>query len=244
MDSKIFLARIEDTLTICNRSEKPKFLGFVSNEEAVLADKFLQNKNSKYRMFGGFDMAQRVVIGCFPDWMDDAHFPITALTFTFRKNDTLHHRDFLGALMSLGIARETVGDILVENGRAVVFVLDDIKDFILNNVSKIGRTGVTVSEGFSSPLPETDKLVEKTDTIASARLDCIVSSLALVSRNIANELISNGFVSVNSVVCQKSTKTACEGDIITVRGKGKFIISSLSGRTKKDRIILEFKKYS
>ncbi len=244
MDSKIFLARIEDTLTICNRSEKPKFLGFISQEEAVLADKFLQNKNAKYRLFGGFDSAQRVVIGCLPDWMDDVDFPITALTFTFRKTDLLRHRDFLGALMSLGIARETVGDILVENGRAVVFVLDDIKDFILNNVSKIGRTGVTVSEGFSSPLPEIDKLVEKTDTIASARLDCIVSSLALISRNTANELILNGFVSVNSVVCQKSTKTVCEGDIITVRGKGKFIISSLAGRTKKDRIILEFKKYS
>lgn len=244
MDSKLFLARIEDTLTICERSGKPKFLGFISAEEAVLAKRLLDNKNANYQFFGGFDMAQRVIIGCLPDWAENVDFPLTALTVTYRKTDVLCHRDFLGALMSLGITRETVGDILVEDGRAVVFISIEVKDFILNNLSKIGRTGVEIKEGFSLPLPQTDTLIEKTDTVASSRLDCILSSLSMVSRNTANQLILSGLVSVNSQVCQKATKTILEGDIVTVRGKGKYVITSLSGRTKKDRIILEFKKYS
>ena len=100
-----------------------------------------------------------------------------------------------------------------------------------------------LSEGFFEPLPETSKMVETSDTIASSRLDCVVSVLASVSRGRSCELIENGFVSINSVVCEKTPKLVESGDIITVRGKGKFVITSLSGRTKKQRTVLEFKKY-
>ena len=66
----------------------------------------------------------------------------------------LSHRDILGSLMALGIKRETVGDILIEEGRAVVFVCGDVKEYILNQVEKIGRVGVDMTEGCSFPLPE------------------------------------------------------------------------------------------
>ncbi len=243
METELLIARISDTAEICERTNKPKFFGFLSPEQTVLAQKFLENRNVSYRFFGGFEGAQRVLLGCFPDWAEDFSFPITAITFTFRKTDILSHRDFLGSLMALGLKREAVGDILVENGRAVVFLTNEIKDFVLSEVSKIGRTGVTLSEGYLLPLPETNKLIEVTDTVASNRLDCVVSSVASVSRGVANELIEQGLVSVNSVVCQKSTKLVSEGDILTVRGKGKFTVCSLSGKTKKQRTVLVFKKY-
>lgn len=243
METELLIARISDTIEICERTNKPKFLGFLSLEQTVLAQRFLENQGVSYSFFGGFDSAQRVMLGCFPDWVEDFSFPITAITFSFRKSDILSHRDFLGSLMALGLKREAVGDILVENGRAVVFLTTEIKEYVLNQISKIGRTGVTLSEGYSSPLPESNKMVEVTDTIASNRLDCVVSSVASVSRGVANELIEQGFVSVNSVVCQKATKLVNEGDVLTVRGKGKFTVCSLSGKTKKQRTVLVFKKY-
>ena len=180
---------------------------------------------------------------CFPAWAEDVYFPLCAVTLTYRKSDTLSHRDFLGSLMALGIKRETVGDILAEEGRAVVFLTIEVKNFVLTQIKKIGRVGVTLTEGFCEPLPQSDKLAEFKDTVASNRLDCVVSSLCSVSRGNAAELIENGFVSVNSVVTEKATKLITDGDIITVRGKGKFIITSLSAKTKKQRTVLEYKKY-
>ncbi len=243
MESQILIARIDDTVQICERTNKPKFLGFLSEEQTVLAQKFLENRNVNFAFFGGFDLAHRVMLGCFPDWVEEFSFPVCAVTFSFRKTDSLSHRDFLGSLMALGIKRETVGDILVEDGRAVVFLSDDVKKFVLTQISKIGRVGVTLSEGFCEPLPQANKMVDATDTVASNRLDCIVSVLASVSRGKACEIIENGFVTVNSVICEKITKFIESGDIISIRGKGKFVITSLLGKTKKQRTVLEFKKY-
>ena len=243
MESELLIGRINDTAEICLRTDKFKFLGFLSQEQSVLANSILKNRNVNYKLYGGYENAQRVMLGCFPDWAEDFVFPITAVTFSYRPEYKLTHRDFLGSLMALGITRESVGDILVEDGRAVVFLTNEVKEFVLNQITKIGRVGVDIEEGFVEPLPISQKLAEFSDTIASVRLDCVVSALADVSRNKACELIENGFVSVNSVVCEKITKEIHGDDILTVRGKGKFIICSLGARTKKQRIILVYKKY-
>ncbi len=243
MDSKLLLARVQDTLDAALRSGKPRFLGFLSNEELVLATRFLDNQNARYLINGGFETAERTFICCLPDWADETDFPITAVTFTFRKNDILRHRDFLGSLMALGIKREAVGDILIESGRSVVFLTEEICDFVLKNISKIGKVGVIAKNGFELPLPQKDDLLEKTVTISSCRLDCVVSAVAGISRNTATEFINNGFVCVNSVVCEKVTKQVLENDILSVRTKGKFQISSLAEKTKKQRIILVYKTY-
>lgn len=243
MESEIFIARISDTYDISQKTSKPKFFGFLSREQAALAQKLLENRNAKYRLFGGYDDGERVMLGCLPDWCVEAEFPITAVTFTYREVDELRHRDFLGALMALGITRESVGDILVEKGRTVAFFKDEVVPFVLSNVDKIGRVGVTVNIGFSSPLPQGDTLALLSATVSSLRLDCVVSAVANLSRGKANELIEEGLVSVNSVVCEKSTKQIASGDALTVRGKGKFIISNTCQKTRKDKTVLEFKKY-
>lgn len=243
MESELFVARVGDTADICERTGRPKYMGFLSAEQCVLAYRLLSKRTVDFALFGGYDNAERQVLGCFPDWMGEKGFPVDAITFTYRKSDILHHKDFLGSLMALGIKRETVGDILTEEGRAVVFVLDEITDYILTEVGKIGRIGVTAQKGFSEPLPQKNSLKEFTETVASLRLDCVVSAIAGISRAVATEKINDGFVSVNSVTAQKNTKFVADGDIITVRGSGKFIIDTTSDRTKKDRIILKYKKY-
>ncbi len=243
MESDILTARIFDTADICDRNNIPKYLGFLSIEESVLAEHLLSKRNISFSLYGGFSDATRKMLGCFPEWMSEYTFPITPLTFIFREEDTLSHRDFLGSLMGLGIKRETVGDILVEKGRAVVFVIDEIADYILNEIKKIGRTGVKISKGYNGNLPKGDSLQDFSVTISSQRIDCVVSALGSFSRNTACEKIAFGLVSINSVVCEKTTKTVSQGDVVTIRGKGKFIIDSISDKTRKDRIVLRYKKY-
>lgn len=83
-------------------------------------------------------------------------FPVASLTLTFRRQDTLSHRDFLGALMALGIERETLGDILVEEGRAVLFLKEEMVSFVEQNLEKVGSTGVGIERGFAEPLARPD----------------------------------------------------------------------------------------
>lgn len=243
MESSLLFARIDDTAEICRRTNKCKYLGFLSREQAVAVKTYLEKRDVRFNLFGGYEDAQRVMLGCFPDWAQGDEFPITAVTLKYRKIDNISHRDVLGSLMGLGINRESVGDILIEEGRAVVFLTEDIVNFVLSQLEKVGRTGVTVSLGFEGYLPEGDKLTELSTTVASERLDCVVSALAGISRGIAVEKIIGGLVSVNSFINEKITYSVSAGDIITVRGKGKFIVSSLDGRTRKNRVILNYKKY-
>lgn len=241
MEINLLPARIGDLKQLCEKTKSPKFIGFLTADEVAVAVK--QLKYDRYDIFGGYYGAERVVLGVLPDWCETPHFPITAITFTYRTCDTLTHRDFLGALMSLGITRETVGDILIEPGRAVAFVLNDISKFIFTEISKIGNVGVTLAEGFAEPLPQLGKKQSFVVTVASMRLDCVVASLCGISRKEASEKISDGCVSVNSICTEKATQNVVAGSKITVRKKGKFEITACDEHSKKGRIILKYDKY-
>ena len=243
MEQKLLTARINNTADILLKTSVPKFLGFLSIEEAVLAERILSHRNVRYSFFGGYDGADRVVLACLPEWAEDVNFPIVPITFTFKKEYTLSHRDFLGLLMSLGIKRETIGDILTEESRAVIFVLEEIADYILNQVEKVGKVGVTLQKGFASPLPLKNTLEEFSVTVSSMRLDCVVAALCNFSRSDSAEKIELGLVNVNSEVIQKTTKTVFNGDVVSVRGKGKYIIISGEEKTRKNRLVLKYKKY-
>lgn len=242
MDSKLLIARIDDLKQICNKTNSPKFIGFLTSQEAAVAvNRF--DFGERYCLLGGYDAADRVMLGVLPDWCNEPIFPLKAVTFTYRECDTLSHRDFLGALMALGITRESVGDILVEKGRAVVFVLDDILRFVLTQLSKVGNVGVTVTEGFTEPLPQASKKQSLSTTVASTRIDCVVSAVCNISRGQATQKISDGFVSINSLCVTKPTVNVKPEDKITIRQKGKFEITSCDGYSKSGRIILKYDKY-
>jgi RNA-binding protein YlmH len=243
MESELLLARVSDVLEQSVISNKRKFLGFLSLEESVLVKNFLEKRNAHFCLYGGYQDSQRKMLCCYPEWLENPNFPITALSFKYRNDAELKHRDFLGSLMALGIKRETVGDILIENGRAVAFLKNEVVDFVTQNIQKVGNTGVVIEKGFTSPLPVADVLVESSVTVASCRLDCVVSALGSCSRNTACELIESGMVAVNSEIVQKTTKIINDGDVLSIRHKGKFEIISTLKRTKKDRLVLCFKRY-
>ena len=162
----------------------------------------------------------------------------------------LTHRDYLGSLLALGLDREVTGDILVRGpdaktgGGADIIVETGVAEFIELNYGKAGRTNLTVE---ILPIGALDtglvSIVEKRDTVASLRLDNIVSSAFAVSRAKAAEAIRRGIVSVNSVECLKVDQIVEEGDRVTLRGKGKIALAEVGGRSRKDRIIVTFNLY-
>lgn len=248
-DNALLLAMIDDAMNAAALKNCPKFCGFLSDIEVSavktyvgpqkFCDKF--RGEAKYCFFGGYDGAERLFFAALPDWAessDDVQFPITAVKFTHKIDFTLAHKDYLGALMSLGIERDRVGDIIVSDGGAIVFLHDSIADYAVSQIDKIGKVGVK-SEIIS---PENvlieQKFSEISGSIASARLDCVVSSLARCARGAANELIAAKTVFVNGIECTDNSKRVSDGDVITIRRKGKFIIDSLGDKTKKGRTVL------
>lgn len=241
-DLKLFNSKLDDAVYLCEKRHSPYFFSFLTEEEQAYAEQHLNSVHfTNYSFFGGSDTSERRVLGLFYDEQTD--FPVDAILFTFRKTDKLTHRDFLGSLMSLGIERETVGDILVGDGRAVVFVKSEIKEYIMSQISKVGKVGVTLSDADGSALPQGRGVEEKEYTVSSMRLDNIVSAVSGLSREKAKNLILSGSVSVNHLPCQKISCNTEQGDKLTIRGKGKFEISGVLGKTKKHRIRISIIHY-
>lgn len=234
-DDNLFLAKLDDAVFLCQKRAKPYFLSFLSERKQVLAEQHLKLHGfDNFVFFGGYDGAERKVLGLFP--YESEVFPVKALEFCFRKTDKLTHRDFLGALMSLGIERETVGDILVEDGRCVVFLKSEISDYVASQIFKIGNTGVKVRTANTDTLPKGRGFEEKDYTVSSLRLDAVVAVVTGRSREKTKNCILSGNVSRNFVCCQNVSQIMSEKDVFTIRGKGKFVLNGVLGETKKHRI--------
>lgn len=140
-------ARVKDAFESAARY-RAKFIGFMDLHEASLAQKIANSLKKvydgcNYDIYGGYDGAERVFIGVFPPWSecDRQQFPIAAVAVKWRFS-TLSHRDFLGALLGLGIVRNKVGDIIVGSYESTVFVDKSVADFVMQNLRKVGSAGV------------------------------------------------------------------------------------------------------
>lgn len=179
-----------------------------------------------------------------------AHFKIEDLNpeITFFKIDgsnkfkNLQHKDFLGSIMSLGLKREALGDILVKNNIAYCISSNDIFNIIKNNLNQINTIPVKIDVTDSEIIPELE-FKEFTDTVVSFRLDSIIASISNLSRNISVNLIESGDVLVNYNVEKSKSKVIEIGSIITIRKKGKFIIDRCLGENKKGKFKILIKQY-
>lgn len=237
-------ARIEDAIR--RSSKRACFVGFLDERETALAREIVNRERFSNGLFwGGFEDGERVVFGAFPEYQepDPEAFPIVGITVSFRSQDTLTHRDFLGAFLAAGVRRETIGDILVEPGRAVLFVRQETAGFLLSQISRIGRVGVRLSEGIQLPLPAGMGFAEFQGVIASPRLDCVTAAATGLSREKAAKLISAGLVTVNHCPQESLSLMIQEGDRLSVRGKGRFIIDRLGPVTKKGRLAIAGRRH-
>ena len=239
---RLFVSKIDDGIYLCEKRRRPYFFSFMTEREQALAENHLRSAGfSSYSFFGGYESAERKVLGLFP--FDEEPFPICGVEFSFRKSDKLGHRDFLGALMSLGVERETVGDILVEDGRCVVFLKEEIKDYVTSQIFKIGNVGVKISDADFSSLPKGRGFEEKDYTVSSLRLDAVVAAVTGLSREKTKNLILSGSVALNHMDCQNISQSVSERDTLTVRGRGKFVINGVLGETKKHRLRISIIHY-
>ncbi len=235
-------ARIEDAVSLCERRCMPVFYGFLDEAEQQAVRRMLGSFDAAcVSFYGGFDEAERRIFGCFPAYMppEEAAFPLVRLVLCYRtQTKPLTHRDFLGTLLSLGLKRETVGDILCGDGLAVVFLREEIASFVREQLTKVGGVGVKITDDYTGPLPAAHTYRPLQDTVASARLDAVVKALTRCSREQAAQMIVGGFVSLNHTVTEDVSRRVDAPCTVSVRGMGRFLVDELGPPTKKGRLYL------
>lgn len=172
-------------------------------------------------------------------------FPVKVLSIKNKsKFKALKHKDYLGAIMSLGIKREKLGDIVLSGEGCCFPVCSDISDYMFINLNTIGNNPCSfqVLDASIAVIP-TASYEEKVIIISSLRMDCIVSSICNVSRAVAVEMIDSGKVLLDYTEVKSKEKKVSPESVITVRGYGKFKVGEEIGTTQKDRIRLLIKKY-
>ena len=245
-DEKILAAHICDLIFKCRNKYYAGFSAFLDERQIVVSEAVLKKEGfGNYLLYGGYDVAARKMLGVFPefDTPDCAAFPIKTLEMRYRNNDKLSHRDFLGAIMACGVARNMVGDIVVNDGCTDVFVCESVGGMLCADIKKIGSVGVKIIENPNHEIIPALKFEEICGTVSSMRADCIAALAFRLSRGQVAELIKSGGFTLN---CENVLSVSCElnvGDVFSARGFGKFILYSVNGITKKDRFRICLKKY-
>ena len=247
-EDKLFEAKLGDMADRCERYGCPVYSSFLDEHECVVAEKWCGGLSSDFGWIlnGGFADARRKMLAVYPIYCslpDEDDFPMKCLTFTYRKEDKLTHRDFLGSFMGQRLKREVIGDIIVSDGETQTFVTEVAAKAILDSVTKIGRVGVKITDDVDFRLDAEQKYKEISGTVASLRLDCIVSLAANLSREKAAALIRSDRVEINHFTAASVSQELKEGDILSVRGSGRYILSGIDGLTKKGRIHINLRKY-
>jgi RNA-binding protein YlmH len=154
------------------------------------------------------------------------------------------HRDYLGAALGLGITRESLGDIRIFDDVAYLFCLPTVEPLLLEELKKVGRVSVTASPCPLAEVPAPQIQVKALSfTVRSLRLDAILGGMFGLSRTAAAEQIRMGLASLNYTICERTDAAVKEGDVISLRGRGKGCLKAVGGRSKKDRLFVETEVY-
>lgn len=202
-----------------------------------------------YQAFGGYESAERQMIAFLPDAFCCDYqklYPIAVIKIkpVNRKfADTLTHRDFLGAIINLGIDRSKVGDILVKENEAILFCHEKLSDFLVEQLIKVKHTNVSVAvdDLINFNYEPEFKIVK--GSISSTRIDSAVSLCCATSRSQAVDQIIGKKVFLNGRLVEANSDIIKENDVISIRGVGKFVFTGILSHTKKGKIFVEIKKY-
>ena len=247
-EDKLLLSKLWDKIDAGIRREIPTNTCFLSPRELDLS-RYLFGDYPGLVSFGGYPDAERKMLCYLPEYLEESYLeedgsPIVCLRATFYEADTPSHRDFLGALMGAGISRESVGDICVGKGSCDFFVTAEIAPYLLQSFTSAGRTRLHLE---AIPLNEAQipepEVKEIRDTLASLRLDSVISSGFRIGRSLAAQHVSAGKAAINGLPCEKPDKAVMEGDKISVRGMGKIKLRTVGGQTKKGRISVVIDRY-
>lgn len=259
-EDQLLYARLQDLLSRCG-SGRTVYSEFLNPREQFLAERFFKTHFKEdtltYHFWGGYPQAERrlLCLAFVDEWMQtdplDAgsgdscgQAPVAALSVSgsgFRK---LTHRDYLGALLSLGLERRVLGDIcILSPSSAVVLVHSRILPYLVQNLQKVSSDTVTASPlepGTKIPYMHRFELLSL--TVASLRLDCIVSAAAGISREKAKQMITSGQVEVDFSPVLASDFSVSAGACLSVKGVGRFLFDGETGSTKKGNYRIEIRK--
>ena len=245
---KLLIDRVEDLAMSVKRYHRVAFTPFLDPAMLSKAERLLKSYNElEYQIIGGYPEAERNIIIIYLDWMDgeEIEAPISVLRIQWdERYYKVGHRDILGSILGLGIKREKIGDIIVENPYAYAITSKDISSFIIQNLIRVGKAPVTIDQIAAEDLkitPKKGKIIKT--SVSSLRLDCIASSGFGISRNKILPYINNGMVQVNWEPITKPGRLLKEGDIISLRGKGRVKFIEVTGMSKRDRYHVTLEKW-
>lgn len=236
-------------LDLCRKSEKTgtwQYSGFLSPAEQ---DGFLRSREAagfSFRMEGGYENAERRILAAGNEAeAGPPELPLCVIAVRPKSDkyaEELSHRDYLGAILGLGIDRSLIGDILVRDKRAWFFCLASAAELLISSLDQVRRTAVT-AEITAADVPELrPRYAPQRLNVASERLDAVIAAFAGLSRGQADKLFAAGKVFVNSRMMTDRSRTLKEGDVISVRGVGKAVYDGIDHETKKSRYMVRLRK--
>ena len=237
---EFFLKRIRELANLSYQRDIVTFSDFLNlNEQNMVSSLKQQFPQVVMETFGGYDNAERQMVAFHPDALAFTwEYPVDCLKIepkSLKFAETLTHRDYLGALLNLGVDRSVVGDILVQENTAWFFCINKMTDFFLENLCRVRHTNILitkVNDPEEFPHPNLESI---NGTCASVRLDSLIALAFKASRSSMVSYIESGQVFVNGKLITSNGYEPKEGDIVSVRGKGRFIFDGVSHQTKKGR---------
>ncbi len=227
-----------------NRSYSTAFL---DPRQLELAEAVLRrNPAVAYTVYGGYPQAERNIMHVFPAERPGSLPVVEAVLVEWTSRDEPGHRDLLGAVMALGLRRDQIGDVVIlENQQAAIFVEETKAPYIMANLNRAGRVDLQVRtvNPTELPLPQDDSKEIK-GTVASLRLDAVLSLGFGISRSRVVRLIKGGLVRVNWRPVDSPSYQNSKGDQISLKGRGRLVVEAVEGETRKGRIRLILKKYA
>lgn len=247
-EEQLFQKRLIELAELADRRGIVTFTDFLNlNELNILHGTSKELSFVKYKAFGGFESAERQIIAFIPDALSyDYTFPIACLRIRplhEKFSDRLTHRDYLGAVLNLGIERSTTGDILIDDGGAWMFCLERMSEFLCNELVRVKNTSVQCNVTENNQMDYTPKYEVLRGSLASVRLDSVLSLAFRLSRSSLIGVIEGGKVFVNGRLTTSNGYRLKEGDLVSVRGLGRFRYLGVTAETRKGRLMAELQKY-
>lgn len=245
---KIAMLRCLDIVEHVIRGYDIKYTKFLNPYEMINLKAILKGIDGiAFHSDGGFEQAERQLIAIYPDYYTkediDSGVSVLKITGNFKYKD-VSHRDYLGSILSLGIVRENIGDICVNEDAVYVFVLENMKQYILYNLKKVSNVSIKITEAsLNTFFYEAPEFEDSTFTVMSLRLDAIIASAFNLSREKSQALIKNEHVKVDYEIINSNSKLLSGNNIISVKGFGRFVYVGQLGETRKNRIRVLIKKY-
>lgn len=247
-EDELLKKRLIDLANAADRRGIVAFTDFMNlNELNIFHSCVKEFSFVQYELFGGYEHAERQIAAFIPDALSYSYdFPIVSLKIRpLQKKfaEELGHRDYLGSLLNLGVDRCKIGDILVGDKEAVFFCESSIAPFLKQELTRVKHTPVLVEEAALDEIQVIERKEIVRGTVSTVRLDSVISVALKASRSSLVSLIEEGKVFVNGRLVTSNGYQLKEGDLISVRGAGRFRLLTMGGQTKKGRSVVEIEKY-